>query len=135
MTTGKRLIICRIAFVLYLALVIFLCFGHFEHGPNLPKKFLNIPFDKVIHFLMFLPFPVLAAMSLRRLDKTSWRTAFAVVGIFAAGGLVAAGTEIGQGLTDYRSADRTDFYADAAGMCLSSLIILIKDIKDKWAKN
>lgn len=134
MTTEKRTILFRILFVCYLALVIHLCFLHFEESPEV-RFFLNIPVDKVVHFLMFFPFPVLAALSLRSLGKTSWRTMFAVVGIFAAGCLFAMGTEFGQGLTDYRTADRDDFIADSIGMCVSSLIILIIYITKQWAKN
>ena len=46
---------------------------------------------------------------------------------YIAGCILGILTELGQGLTDYRSCDINDFRADALGMALSSIIIIIID--------
>ena len=52
-------ILAWIALVIYFAMVVWVCFGHFSHLPDMSKPIWGIPQDKLIHFVMFFPFPFL----------------------------------------------------------------------------
>ena len=62
MTTPKT-ILARFLFFLYLAGIAFLCFMHVDKLPDVQKFIFGIPTDKVVHFGMFLPFPILAYLA------------------------------------------------------------------------
>lgn len=111
----------------YLGIVAFLCFGHFDNISEASREFFGIPLDKIVHFCMFLPFPVLAYATFGHKKSGKWSSIFFIIVIYAIGCLLAGLTEIGQGMTDYRSCDIYDFRADALGMALSSFVIIIID--------
>src|SRR5574344_597112 len=118
----------RILFILYLAAVVVVCFGHFENLPDIEKKFLGIPMDKVIHFIMFLPFPILMGLSFHETSTKSLNTMFFALGTFVLGCILAGATEIGQSVTTYRSCDITDFRADSIALAISTLAVFIVNI-------
>jgi VanZ family protein len=118
----------RILFILYLAAVVVVCFGHFENLPDIEKKFLGIPMDKVIHFIMFLPFPILMGISFHKTSTKSLNTIFFTLGTFVLGCILAGATEIGQSFTTYRSCDITDFRADSIALAISTLAVFIVNI-------
>ena len=60
MTTPKT-ILARILFLLYLGAIALLCFMHVDKLPDVQKFIFGIPTDKIVHFGMFLPFPILAS--------------------------------------------------------------------------
>ena len=64
--TPRQLKYARILFAVYLAAVLVLCFGKFPSSEDVPKYLWGIPTDKIVHFLMFLPFPVLAYLAFDR---------------------------------------------------------------------
>ena len=126
---GKRLI-ARILFFLYLAAVLVLCFGQFKDAPSLPWTLLGIPSDKLVHFCMFFPFPILAFLAFDQYTKTVPHTLMFVGVTLVVGLIIAVGTEWGQAsLTDYRSGDALDFVADSAALLLSSILVTIWDIR------
>lgn len=120
----------RVLFFLYLAGILFLCFAQFNSLPETPSAFLGIPMDKLVHALMFLPFPILAFLAFDRFTDTTRQT-FLFVGVTLAVGLfLAAGTEWGQAaFTDYRKGDAWDFLADSIGLLLASAIVIIWDVR------
>ena len=118
----------RIAFLLYLAVLMYLCFGEFTGIPDTPGRFLGMESDKIVHFLMFLPFPVLSYFALPRLTRKTWHSLFLAACILALGAVFAAGTEFIQDFLPYREADTADFMADFLAICLSTVIILIIDL-------
>ena len=122
-------IIFRILFFLYLAGMLFLCFWQFEPLYTTPKTLLGIPLDKLVHFAMFLPFPVLAFLAFDQYTETLKRTLI-FVGITLVVGLVlAAGTEWGQAtFTNYRQGDPLDFLADTVGLVVSCAGVAIWDV-------
>ena len=75
----KRSIIFTIAMVLYLAVVGYLLFANFEKLSSVPKIFLGIPTDKIVHFCMFFPFPILAYLAYDRLTDTPLKALAALV--------------------------------------------------------
>ena len=112
-----------VAFCIYLAAVAVLCFIRPSSLPELDiKTFLGIPIDKILHFIMFLPYPVLSGMVF--ISKEQKRPAIiATLLILALTGIgVAYGTEMIQSHTDYRSYEIADFYADIAGIAAGSII-------------
>lgn len=129
----KRTIIFRMLFVLYLAAVLFLCLADFSGISviDLNDKFLGIPKDKIVHFLMFLPFPALCFLSFKEHSVKPLQSALRVILIFTTGCLIAAGTELIQELTPYRVADRLDFYADSLALAVCSIAVLIFDLSKK----
>ena len=56
-------------FLAYVGLVAWLCFGNIKPDPDLPRSIFGIPADKVAHFLMFLPAPLLGTLAF---DFRSW---------------------------------------------------------------
>ena len=119
------LILFRILLVLYLVCMGLLCFGYFPGMPQIERRILGLDPDKVVHFLMFLPFPVLAWLASGHLLAGA-RSAFRLsLLLFLAGCILAAGTEIGQYFLPYRSADPKDLLADGAALALSSLAVFI----------
>lgn len=125
---GRRLI-ARILFFLYLAAVLVLCFGQFKDAPSIPWTLLGIPSDKLVHFCMFFPFPILAFLAFDKYTETP-RSTFLFSGItFLVGVALAFGTEWGQAhLTTYRSGDPLDWLADISALFLSTLIVIIWDL-------
>ena len=128
--THNQKILFRILFLLYLTGVLYLCFGRFDNAPSVEWSLFGIPTDKLVHFCMFFPFPILAFLAFDRYTETARQT-LAFMGItLAVGLLLAVGTEWGQAhFTDYRSADPWDFVADTSALVLSSFLVSIWDIR------
>jgi len=127
MITPKTFL-ARILFFLYLAAVAFLCFMHVDKLPEVQKYILGIPTDKIAHFLMFLPFPILAYLAYDHLTNKLSHAFFFALATLAVGILMAYGTEYVQGKLPYRSMDINDFKADALAIALSTVAVFIVDI-------
>ena len=124
----KRSIIFTIAMVLYLAVVGYLLFANFEKLSSVPKIFLGIPTDKIVHFCMFFPFPILAYLAYDKLTDTPLKAFAALLSICAIGAIVAGLTEIGQSLLPYRYEDISDFRADCLAIVLAGILTFIIDV-------
>jgi len=127
-------LITKAAFILYIAAVAWCCFGRPEQLPEMDNSIFGIPTDKVAHFLMFLPFPILSFMAFDRFTRTPLQTIAFVFASFVVGLLLAGATEYLQSLTDYRSGDLLDLAADALGLFTGSCITTLIDIR-KQKKN
>ena len=125
----------QILFWLYVALVLFLCFGHFDNTPSVPRSLFGIPTDKLVHFTMFFPFPILAFLAFDRFTESVKSTLLFTGATFIVGLLLAFGTEWGQAhLTSYRSGDPRDLSADVLALFLSSVIVAVVDIAKQRKK-
>ena len=123
--TRKQLIIARIAFAAYILAVLVLCFARIPSTSDVPKELWGIPMDKIVHFLMFFPFPLLAYLAFDRYrEQRGAAVPWAVVAL-ACGCAFAAFTELVQARLSYRSGDPADFKADALALLAGSVIILI----------
>ena len=122
--TRRQLLRARILFGLYLAAVAVLCFGKFDSSQDVPMDLWGIPTDKIVHFLMFFPFPPLACLASGGYRGERWQATFRTVIAFLAGCAFAAATEWVQTWLSYRSGDPVDFGADALAILLSSIIVL-----------
>ena len=124
--TKNSILWARGLFVLYMLVLGFLCFWNFRSVPDVSRMILGIvALDKVIHFFMFLPFPVMFFLAVGYTPRKPWVLILYVLGIFLLGCAIGAGTEFGQGLTKYRHADPADFRADSIALALSSLAVFI----------
>ncbi len=130
MTPKNLRILFRILFFFYLAVVLLLCFGNFGSVPSVPRRLLGIPTDKLVHFCMFFPFPILSFLSFDRFTESTSRTLLFTGITLAVGILLALFTEWGQAyLTNYRTGDLWDLLADFLALLLSSLIVIFLDIR------
>ena len=127
MNRKTRTLSC-ILLVLYLATVGFLCFAQLDKLPDVGKTILGFEPDKVVHFLMFLPMAPLLYFSYGRVIPGFWQSLLTTLVVFIIGCVIAAGTELGQGLTRYRSQDPKDFVADACALGLGALITFITNL-------
>ena len=123
-----RALLFRLAMILYIAAVAYLCFANFHKLPDVPKSILGIPMDKIVHFVMFSPFPFLAFLAYDKYTRTPWQALGALVSICAIGCIFAGATEIIQAALPYRSQDIHDFGADCLAIGLSSIIVFVIDV-------
>ena len=121
----KRNIIGLILLLVYLGAVAWCCFGHFDNLPSVQKEFFGIPTDKIVHFIMFLPFPVLSFWAFDYKAGKPWKSVLLVFILFLLGCIIAAATEIGQYYTSYRSSDPRVFAADILALAISSVAIIV----------
>lgn len=113
-----------VLFLGYLGIVAWCCFGHFDSLPVVQSELFGIPMDKVVHFLMFLPFVFLGYMAFYSNSRKKWKSVLIALAVLAAGILIAAATELGQSLTDYRSGDPWDLAADISGLGLAFVLVV-----------
>lgn len=132
---STKTILARILFFIYLAAIAFLCFMHVDRIPEIQKTILGIPSDKIAHFLMFLPFPILAFLAYDHITDRPWRAVLFAVLTFLAGSAIAAGTEYVQGLLPYRSRDLADFRADLLALIISTVAVFVIDISNIKKRN
>ena len=121
----KTNLIALLLMIVYLAGVGYCCFGHFDDLPQVEKSFLGIPTDKIAHFIMFFPFPIIGYMLVDAHNGKKWEMALHSFLVFVAGCILASGTEIGQSFTDYRSCDSMDLLSDISSLTLSTVLNLI----------
>jgi len=122
----------RVVFFLYVAAVLFLCFARFDNAPSVDLGLLGIPTDKLVHFAMFCPFPVLAYLSFNQFAGSTKATFWLMAVSLAAGLLLALGTEWGQAhLTSYRMGDSMDFAADTLGLLTASVLVLFWNVSQQ----
>lgn len=115
----------KLVFLTYIATVAYLCLGHFSDTHDIPHTFFGLPADKLAHFILFFPFPLLFHQAFCRPAGKWWRSLLVTSGILAIGAAIAYGTELLQGLTEYRTKDILDFLADFIALCVSSAIVLV----------
>ncbi len=123
-----RSILFSIAMILYIVAVGYLLFSNFEKISDVPKLILGIPTDKIVHFCLFFPFPILAYLAYDKLTDTPLKAFGALVSICAVGAIFAGITEIGQAMIPYRDQDIHDFYADCLAIGIAGTITFIIDI-------
>ena len=111
--------------LLYLGALGYLCFAPPGAFPTVTNWNFFIPADKLVHFCMFAPLPVLLFMSFKRKWNRVGQSYLAVLIIFLCGVLVAGSTEIIQGLSPCRSQELGDFIADSTGMAISCLLLIL----------
>lgn len=120
-----RYILSWIIFLAYLTSILLLCLLDFSSVPEVKPEWLGIPTDKIVHFIMFFPFPILMTMVF---GKTGWelKTFLAFITLTLAAGVLAGGIiELLQAETGYRSCDINDFRADSLGVASGAILTVI----------
>lgn len=110
-----------VLFVIYMAGLAWVYFSSGEVSFELPKDLFGIPFDKVVHYSMFLPFPVLFTLALN--FRSWWRTlSFSALLAVA----IAFTFETLQSrITATRVTDPTDLNANVLGIATGLAVMLI----------
>lgn len=115
-----------VLFVLYVGAVAFLCFGNVNPGPDMPRELFGIPLDKCVHFLMFLPFPILGTVALH--GRSWWRT---LCWTTLLANLTAFLFETQQHrINPYRFSDPSDLNANLLGITVGLLVTIIIGLSD-----
>lgn len=118
----------RILFVLYVAAVCCLCFLNlsFAQGLDIPTYLWGVRIDRVVHFLMFLPYPILAIPVFNLSRKNSELKIIRCILIIISGIVFAAATELIQNyLLAARDGDIIDFKADLLGLATGLVLFFI----------
>lgn len=118
-------IISVFIFCLYIAAVAYLCFARPDDMPQLPQLWLGLPADKVGHFLMFTPFPLLGYLTFEVKGMSVGRKLFLIAILIVFGAGMALGTEYIQARLEYRSAENSDLLADVIGLITGGIFTLI----------
>lgn len=121
----RALLFWRLMVLLYLAGVVFVCFGTPDSLPQINEWNCFIPFDKLVHFLLFTPFPIVSFFALRLERRLTGKTALVIGALLLLGILLAGCTELIQGMIEYRDKDVMDFVADGLGLTASSLLLTL----------
>ena len=126
--TRRQRIWARILLAAYLLAILVLCFANFSSVPKVKDTLFGIQMDKIVHFLMFCPFPILAYFAFDFHSKTVRSSLLFAATVFIIGCIFAAATEFGQAkLTTWRSGDPTDLIADISALALASIAVIIFD--------
>ena len=108
-------------FILYLGVLVYLCFGHPTAFFKVPRSLWGIPIDKVIHFLMFFPYPFFAQAAFY--FKNRWRS---LVFVIITGIIFCFAFELLQDkITTYRTTDSWDLFYNVAAVTAGSSIIAL----------
>lgn len=129
-TTTKALVF-RIVLILYIVAVAYLCFSNLNKIPDVPKHLFGLEMDKIVHFCMFFPFPVLGVLSYGHKSNNVWQSLAVIVTICAFGAIFAGITEIIQGMLPRRTEDIRDYKADLLAIIIASFIMFLTDIRNK----
>ena len=128
MKKKNRALLFKALLVLYVVCVAYLCFAKFDGDDNLPKLIFGIEKDKVEHFFMFLPFPILFFLSFKNVSRKMGKAIAWALNTFVIGALFAASTEIIQHFIPYRQGDIHDFIADILALGIACVITLVLNI-------
>ncbi len=110
-----------VVFVIYFAALAWLYFATFESDSDLPQAIMGIPLDKCIHFLMFLPFPVLGTIAFQK--DSWWRT---LCWSTVAANIIAFVFESQQHhINPYRYSQAEDLNANILGITTGLLLMII----------
>lgn len=126
--SSTKTILSRVLFLLYICAICVICFADSSSLPNIQRYIFGFPTDKIVHFIMFAPFPILSYLSF---DHPSHKPGKSILFVFLAmlaGAFLAIATEVIQSYLPSRSMDLKDFYADLMALGVSSVFILLVDL-------
>lgn len=126
MTT--KTLLSRVLSFFYLLAICFVCFESTGNLPSMQSSILGLPMDKVIHFMMFAPFPILAYLSFDHKPNKPGKSVLFIFLTILTGCAIGAATEIVQKILPTRAMDINDFYADAAAVVSVSVFVLVIDL-------
>ena len=108
-------------------------FDYVKGADNMNEEWFGIGKDKIAHFLMFLPFPILMYMAFHTHHGNPWRLIIFMTVTILIGAAAGAGIELLQMTTKYRSCDILDFRADCIGLLAGSFLVMTyAAVSRKW---
>lgn len=125
----------RVLTLLYIVAVAVFCFANFSSLPVTHGRFFGIETDKLIHFSMFLPFPILVSLSFPPASRKWLARVGALMLYLLTGCVLAAVTEYIQGQLPYRTMDPRDFVADVCGMVVAIVIVIVFWVRRRGRSN
>ena len=134
MMNPKTVKLCwRLLALLYLGAVAYLCFGHLSPDESLPRAIFGIPSDKIAHFGMFFPFPIIAIYAFHNSKGRAGRGGGVLARSGCLGRMLGMGTGLVRGTTDCRSSDMLGLVADSLGLMTGCVTVtVIKSFGGKW---
>ena len=114
-------IIMLLLFAAYIAAVAYLCFSNGQTDLELPEELFGLPIDKCVHFLMFLPFPILGTLAF---NFRSWWRALSVTTLLAIA-IAFTFEHLQSILTETRITDPKDLNANILGIASGLLIMVL----------
>lgn len=127
---STKTFLSRVLFLCYIPAICLICFADSSNIPSIQKTILGLPSDKVIHFLMFAPFPIMAYLSFDH-DRKKSHSALFVLYAFLFGTFLAMMTEVIQSFIPSRSMELYDFYADVIALLVVSIFVLLVDFSHR----
>lgn len=123
----------QICGVLYLLVIAVLCFCKINVSQDVPSKIWGIESDKIVHFIMFLPFPIISLYAVHKSTGSIWRFLLFVFVMYTLGMMTGMSIEFIQGQIPGRSTDLNDFIADSCGLATGTLIVtFFRAVSRKW---
>lgn len=111
-------------FCLYMLAVGYLCFSRPDEIPSIPLDWFGIPTEKIAHFVMFTPFPILASLAFIPEKYGKFRKVLGIIAIAALGAVTAAATEQIQEVLGYRCYETKDMMADLIGIAAGAVAMM-----------
>ena len=121
MTKGFSRTIWIVLFVAYVLGVAWLCFTDSQSEMEFPDSLWDIPIDKCVHFLMFLPFPVLGTLSF---DFRSWWRCLCIM-TFVALVIAFVFEHLQSIITTTRVTDPADLNANVLGISTGLFVMMV----------
>ncbi len=125
LTNKKRARLFKFILLFYVICICYLCFGQFSGIEEAPKYILGIEADKIVHFCMFFPFPILLYLSGKSITRKVRKAVFFSLDALVIGAAFAGATELIQRTIAYRTGDWHDFIADILALTIASGITVI----------
>jgi hypothetical protein len=115
-------------FALYLGLLFFLSLYPFSSTPvDMSKYLLGIRTDRIVHFIMFFPLPLLSGC-VYELSRLKFKRRYCkYILIFSVSVVIASLTEFLQGISAFRDFDYIDLVANWFSIIVSSLLLIPVD--------
>ena len=98
-------------------------------------EILGLPADKVVHFLLFFPFPIISYITFPDMRKTPAGFLRFSITVFIAGVCLGGAIELIQGISGYRSCDSKDLLADCYGLAASTAVMQVYEAFLKKRRN
>lgn len=125
----QRARLFKFILVLYTACLCYLCFGQFNGIQKAPQFLFGIPTDKIEHFCMFFPFPIIYYLCFKTLARKPGKAILWTLETLAVGAVFAAATELIQRNISYRCGDWSDFLVDVLALAAGCIVTLILNLK------
>lgn len=128
MDTKKKNTVAFGLLTIYIAMVFFCCLYNFSSGTGLDlgRHFLGIRMDRIVHFLMFLPYSFLCWGFIKFSHSKTFFARHIITTVIVSGVIVATIAELSQELlTTYRDSDPWDLVANISAIIVGAILMTI----------